>query len=98
MANPNTNQNPFKKHTNEFKDKVTEINADVQDLGKITKNIANDAVDMLRENSTEYYEEGKEKLQKMERNLEGKILENPIRALAIAGAVGLVLGYLWRRK
>ncbi len=98
MANTNQNQNPFKKHTNDFRDKVTEINGDVQDLGKITKNIANDAVDMIRENSAEYYEEGKEKLQKMEQNLQGQILENPIRALAIAGAVGLVVGLLWRRK
>lgn len=101
-ANPNMNQNQgqsqFRKHTSDFKDKVSDLNSDVQEIGKITKNMATEAVGMIRENSSGYLEQGKEKFQQIEKTMETKIRENPTKALLIAGAVGLVAGLIWLRK
>jgi len=90
--------NPMEKHRAQFKAKASELGKDVQDLGKITKNIADETAQHLRENAGDYYKQGKEKAQKLEESLEVKIKENPIKALLIALGVGWLLGILTRRR
>ena len=89
---------PFSKHTAEFRDKAATLGHDVQELGKAGRELANDAVGILRDNASEYYQQGVKKAQSLEKNLETKIKENPLQALLIAAGVGFVLGAIWKRR
>jgi len=93
-----TKESPFTKHTSEFREKAANLGQDVQELGKLSKEIAQDTVGMLRENAGDYYEQGLKKAQKLEKSFESKIRENPLRSLMIAAGVGLVVGFLWSRR
>ena len=89
---------PFSKHTAEFRDKAATLGHDVQELGKAGRDLAHDAVDIIRDNASEYYQKGVKKAQGLEKNLEAKIKENPLQALLIAAGVGFVLGAIWKRR
>ena len=91
-------ENHFTKHTAEFRDKAATLGHDVQELGKVTKEIAVDTMKLLRDNASDYYEQGMKKAQKMEKSLEGKIKENPLRSLLIAAGLGLLVGVFWGRR
>lgn len=85
-------------HGDEFRQHASELGHNVQELGKATKNLANDTVDYLRENAGDYVKQGKEKAHQLEETLETKIKESPIKALLIALGVGWLLGILMRRR
>ncbi|MCC6273436.1 DUF883 family protein [Deltaproteobacteria bacterium PRO3] len=91
-------KDPFAKHTAEFREKAATLGHDVQELGKTTRDLAHDTVGMIRENASEYYQQGLKKAQSLEKDLETKIKENPLQALLIAAGVGFVLGALWKRR
>jgi ElaB/YqjD/DUF883 family membrane-anchored ribosome-binding protein len=93
----NAKDHPFTKHTAEFRDTAAAIGHDVQELGRVTKNLAGDTVSAIRENASEYYQQGIKKAKGLEKDLETKIKENPLQALLIAAGVGFVLGALWKR-
>ncbi len=96
MAAPK--EHPFAKHSAEFREKVTNLGHDVQELGKVTKEVMGDTVGMIRDNASEYYQQGMKKAQSLEKSLETKIKENPLQALLIAAGVGFVLGAVWKRR
>ncbi|MFO1462322.1 MAG: DUF883 C-terminal domain-containing protein [bacterium] len=91
-------ESPFSKHSAEFREKVSTIGHDMQELGKVTKDLAGDTVGMIRDNAAEYYQQGVQKAQNLEKTLETKIKENPLQALLIAAGVGFVLGAIWKRR
>jgi len=91
-------EHPFSKHSAEFREKVSTIGHDVQELGKMTKEVMGETVGMIRENASEYYQQGVKKAQTLEKSLETKIKENPLQALLIAAGVGFVLGAVWKRR
>ncbi len=86
------------QHTAQFREQANTLGKDVQELGRITRNIAQDTMDMVRDNAGEYYNQGMDKAKSMEQNLEGRIRENPLQSLLIAAGVGVVLGWLFRRR
>lgn len=91
-------EHPFAKHSAEFREKVSTLGHDVQELGKVTKEVMGDTVGIIRENASEYYQQGVKKAQSLEKSLETKIKENPLQALLIAAGVGFVLGAVWKRR
>ncbi|GEM_PF-1007822 len=93
-----TKSNPFTQHATEFREKVTALGGDVEELSKITKELASDTVSLLRENTSGYYENGKKKAMQLEKNFETMIRENPVRSLMFATGVGLFVGILWHRR
>ena len=93
-----TKETPFGKHSAEFREQVSTLGHDVQELGKVTKNLANDTMNLLSKNASGYYKEGMEKVQGLEKTLEGKIRQNPLQSVLIAAGVGLILGAFWRRR
>ena len=70
----------------------------VQALGKITKNLAEDTMGLLGSNASDYYQQGLQKAQSLEKSIEKTIRENPLQSMAVAAGVGLLLGMLWRRR
>ena len=91
-------ENPFREHATELREKASALGHDVQELGKITKSIAGDTVHYLEKNATDYYDQGMQKAQKIGKNLQSSIRENPVRFLIIAAGIGLTAGFLWKRR
>jgi ElaB/YqjD/DUF883 family membrane-anchored ribosome-binding protein len=75
--------------------KVTE---DIQELGGIAGEAAQEKLGQLRETASDRYEEGREKVQQVERTFEQYVQEHPVKSLLIAAGVGLVLGRFWMRR
>ena len=92
------NGEQFSKHSAEFQKKVSDLGHDVKDLGGIGGRLAADTAHMAEERVSEYYNEGIKKAKSLEGDLEPEIRKNPIRSLAIAAGVGLLLGAMWRRR
>jgi ElaB/YqjD/DUF883 family membrane-anchored ribosome-binding protein len=92
-ANPNENtQNP------NFREKAAAIGHNVQEIGRISREVAHDTMDVLKENAGDYYQQGVQKAKSMEQNLEGRIRENPLQSLLIALGLGFLVGMLFRRR
>jgi len=94
----NSKDTVFSKHTAEFRNKASALGHDMQELGRVTKDLANDTLHMLKDNANDAVHQGMEKAQKLEKTLETKIKENPLQALLIAAGVGFVIGAWWRRR
>src|SRR5262249_33659138 len=86
------------KHTSEFREKATNLGHDVQELGNITKEVARDAAGLLGENAESYYREGVKTAQKWEQGFEERIRKRPLQSLLIAAGVGLLAGFIWKRR
>ena len=86
------------KHTAQFKQKASDLGQDVQELGRISKNIANETMGSLKENAGEYYEQGVAKAKSLEEDLETRIKTHPIQSLLIALGLGFLVGLLLRRR
>jgi len=91
-------KDPFSKHSAEFRETASAIGHDVQELGRVTKDLAGDTINKIRDNAGEYYQQGLKKAQGFEKDMEGRIKENPLQAILIAAGVGFVLGALWKRR
>ncbi len=70
----------------------------VESLGSIAKDITEDAVDILQEKASKYYEKGVKQAETMELGLEKKIRDNPLMALFVAAGAGLLVGTIWNRR
>jgi ElaB/YqjD/DUF883 family membrane-anchored ribosome-binding protein len=68
-------------------DKAQELGMQAQQLGT-----------QVKETASQYYEQGREGLQELNKTLEAQIREKPLQSLLIAGGVGLLVGLLWRRS
>lgn len=91
MASSHNPPHPFRDTTHALKE-------DVVKLGRITKDMAQETVDHLKENAGEVYKQGMEKAQHWEKGLESKIQQHPLRSVLIAAGVGLVLGALFKKR
>ena len=52
----------------------------------------------VRDQATEYYEQGRQRAMEMEQTLEQYVHDKPIQSLMIAAGVGMLLGMLWKRS
>jgi len=71
---------------------------DLQELGGIAGQAAQEKVGQLRGNAADYYEDGREKVHQVERTFEQFIRDQPLKCILIAAGVGLVLGRFWMRR
>ncbi len=89
---------PKTSHIRELQDTTHALREDVQKLGKISKEVAYETLDHLRENAAGYYKEGLDKAKSMEHNLEEQIQKHPLRSVLIAAGVGCFLGILMKKR
>jgi ElaB/YqjD/DUF883 family membrane-anchored ribosome-binding protein len=68
-------------------EKAQELGAKAQELGTQATEIA-----------AEYYQQGREQVLALEQAVEAQIRDKPIQSLLIAGGVGLLIGFLCRRR
>jgi ElaB/YqjD/DUF883 family membrane-anchored ribosome-binding protein len=69
----------------------TQVKETVQDMGTQAK-------ETIQAAGTQVYEQGRESLQDLNRTIEGQIRTRPLQALLVAGGIGVLLGFLWRRS
>ena len=78
--------------------KARTVTQDLQELGGMAREMAQEKVAQLRASASDYYEEGRDTVQQVERGFEQYIREQPLKSILIAAGVGLVLGGLWMRR
>jgi ElaB/YqjD/DUF883 family membrane-anchored ribosome-binding protein len=80
----------------------TQARETVQDIGAYVKETAQDLGNQAKETAqtvgTQVYEQGQKSLQDLNQTIEGQIRERPLQALLVAGVIGMLLGFLWRRS
>jgi len=78
--------------------KARTVTQDIQELGGMARDMAQEKVDQLRASASEYCEEGRDTVQQVERSFEQFIRQQPLKSILIAAGVGLLLGALWMRR
>jgi ElaB/YqjD/DUF883 family membrane-anchored ribosome-binding protein len=81
-----------------LREKVSETRHNIADMGHLAKETVQDKLHELKERAAGKYGEGKEKLNEMEESFVLKVRAAPMKSVLIAAGVGLVIGYLWRRR
>ena len=81
-----------------LREKVSETREDIAEIGHLAKETVQDKFHELKDRATEKYGEGKDKVQELEATVARKVRESPMKSVLIAAGVGLVLGYIWRRR
>jgi ElaB/YqjD/DUF883 family membrane-anchored ribosome-binding protein len=74
------------------------VTKDIQGMGTIARDAAQEQFDQIQENASELYDTGRVKVQQARRSLEQYIAEQPLTSMLIAAGVGLVLGRFWKRR
>jgi len=75
-----------------------ELSNDVQDFGAIAKDAAQEKLGQLREDASEYYERGRDKVRNVVHTVEQYVRERPLMSVLIAAGVGLLFGRFWKRR
>lgn len=71
---------------------------DVQEMGGLATDAAQEKLESLRDDASEYYEEGRVKAHDIQHSVERFIQEQPVKAVLIAAGVGLLFGRFWMRR
>lgn len=87
-----TNNSAATQHATDLRKKVVTLGHDAQEIGKITKDIAADTFEKIKENTASYYHLSQKKVQNLEKTLESQIQNHPLESMLIAAGLGLVLG------
>jgi ElaB/YqjD/DUF883 family membrane-anchored ribosome-binding protein len=82
----------------ELKDKASEIGHNIRELGGKLGDAAQEQYVGFRDRAAGYFENGRERVRKVEEGVESYIQEKPVQALLMAAGVGMLLGWLWRRR
>jgi len=71
---------------------------DVQEMGGAARDVAQEKLEHLRESASEYKDQGRDKVEQVERTIEQFIRERPLKTVLIAAGVGLLIGRFWMRR
>lgn len=77
---------------------ASQVTDDIQAMGTIARDAAQERLDSLRDAAAEYYDLGLDKMHDVERSVESYICKQPVKSVLIAAAAGLIVGrFLMRR-
>ena len=79
------------------KDKASDVASSLRDMSGNVKEAAVHQYEHARDSAAEYYQAGKDKAVQWQENVEQYVREQPLKSVAIAAGVGVMLGFLWRR-
>jgi ElaB/YqjD/DUF883 family membrane-anchored ribosome-binding protein len=81
----------------QLRTQAARVKEDVQELGHVAREVAREKFHEMRAQADGYVKAGTEKAKQWEKSFEDQIREHPLRSVAIAAGVGLVVGLLLRR-
>jgi ElaB/YqjD/DUF883 family membrane-anchored ribosome-binding protein len=81
-----------------MRDQARVIGEDIGELGRVAKSAVQDKASSLAENARRHYDDAVSKVGDYEERFAEVVRDRPLRSLAIAAAVGVVLGALWSRR
>ena len=79
-------------------DKAKDVKQDLADLGALTMDAVNAKAAQMKAGAADMYEDGKARAKGVHSKAEGYIKDEPLKAVLIAGAVGVVVGWLLTRN
>ena len=77
---------------------ANELSEDLKEMGGIVRDAAQEKLGQVRENATEYYEQGRDNVHGVLCNFEQYVRERPVKSVLIAAGVGLLFGRFWMRR
>jgi ElaB/YqjD/DUF883 family membrane-anchored ribosome-binding protein len=75
-----------------------DLQADLHAVGTAASDLAQEKLEEARAVANEYYEQGRECVAEYSKSIETQIRENPLRALMIAAGVGVLAGFILKRR
>ena len=84
--------------TDQLKDKAGEVATNLRDMGTQVRDAATQQYQSALDTAQEYYQDGRERAMEWQGQLEEYVREQPVKALAIAAGIGVVLGIIWKRS
>jgi ElaB/YqjD/DUF883 family membrane-anchored ribosome-binding protein len=84
--------------TDQLKDKAGEVASNLRDMGSQVRDMAGQQYQQALDTAQDYYQQGRDKAMEWQGELEEYVRDQPLKALAIAAGVGVVLGILWKRS
>ena len=87
----------YSKTESPASDRLDDMGAKATDqLGKVTEN-AQELAGQLAEQAQKYGEQAQEAVKKFKPYVEKQMKEQPMATLAVAAAIGLLLGAMWKK-
>lgn len=83
---------------NKFQGAASTLVNDIEEVGRITKEAATEGLHHVQENMSEYLQKGQKKMMEVEKKVETQIQQYPLRALLIAAGVGLLIGFVVKKR
>ena len=77
---------------------ANEVSKDLKEMGAIVRDAAQEKLGQVRENATEYYGQGRDKVHGVACTFEQYVRERPVKSVLIAAGVGLLFGRFWMRR
>ena len=84
--------------SNRLRKQASAVTKDIQGMGTIARDAAQETFEEVQENASELYDHGRDKVRQARRSIEQYIAEQPLTSMLVAAGVGLVLGKFWRRR
>jgi ElaB/YqjD/DUF883 family membrane-anchored ribosome-binding protein len=75
-----------------------EVSNDLKEMGDIVRDAAQEKLGQVRENATEYYEQGRDNVHGVLCNFEQYVRARPVKSVLIAAGIGLLFGRFWMRR
>ena len=77
---------------------ANELSEDLKEMGATVKDAAQEKLRDVRENATEYYEQGRDNVHGVLCDFEQYVRARPVKSVLIAAGVGLLFGRFWMRR
>jgi ElaB/YqjD/DUF883 family membrane-anchored ribosome-binding protein len=74
------------------------VSKDIKEMGDIVRDAAQEKLGEVRENATEIYEQGRDKIYGVGGSFENYVRERPLKSVLIAAGIGLLFGRFWMRR
>jgi ElaB/YqjD/DUF883 family membrane-anchored ribosome-binding protein len=74
------------------------VSNDLKELGGIVRDTAHETLGQVRENSSEYYRQGRDKVHGVASTFEQYVRERPVKSLLVAAGIGVLFGRFWMRR
>jgi ElaB/YqjD/DUF883 family membrane-anchored ribosome-binding protein len=84
--------------TERLRDQAGEVTKDLAEMANIASDAVQENLGQMREDASEYFEQGRDQVYKAEHTLEQFIRNQPVKSILIAAGVGLCLGRFWKHR